>query len=204
MNFAKLTDSPAGRESRDGATGYFRTWHLHPNRTTQEFDLARRIFCRDYGNATPAQALFLLSEFPTLTQKAALQTNLLADTQRLPEWTHEDHAHVKAHWANQGSVKEHNALIRLFRGTLTGKDKVRFFCLVNWMVTAQQDALQAVLAPLVVKRTVSESQGRMTLKGKNGLKGYLLRSEMLPRSVSVQVVDPCHDLIGEMFMKGGK
>lgn len=169
LSFPFLTDAPAPKQSRDGVL-------LRLNNTTMtdtERALARRILARQWGNATPAQALLCLSLF-----HAARCSAPVADPAKVAFTVEvDDKPHVHRHWGNAGSVKEHNALIRLLDRDFGTANRDRFMGRVAWLVTASQADIQAFLKTVGLP---DANGGRVQIPGKQGCTGFLMQTELFP------------------------
>ena len=169
LSFPILTDSPAPQASREGVLVRWPKVTM----TETERTLARRILARQWGNATPAQALLCLSLFPAARCSAPgvdpALCGYVIDT--------EDKAQVITHWRMNGSVKEANALIRLLDKDYGTADSERFFARVAWLVTADQKDIQAFLKTVGLPEAHG---GRIQLPNKQGCRGFLKSAELFP------------------------
>ena len=176
-----LTDTPASQRQRNAALDHLSD-RIRSNNplTTNDKAVTKRIITRDYGHATPAQALVCLSYFPDNDVNPKEVTDLAVIQTPKTNKTSND---VTANWHRNSTVKECNALIRLVDGDL-GKDPDRFFRRVAWLVTADQHDIQGFLRGLNFPAPVA---GNVDLpangKGRHGCRGFLRHDELFPRSV---------------------
>ena len=171
FSFPFLTDSPAPQASREGVLT--RWGNGVANMDNTEAQLGKRIIGRQWGQATPAQALLCLSLFPAARCAAPVGNpdNLVIT------FLSEDKPAIVDHWRSKCSVKEANALIRLLDKDYGTAGKERFLARCAWLVTADQTALQAFLRTLDLPKP---NGGRVQIPGKQGCTGFLMQTELFP------------------------
>lgn len=165
-----LTDAPAPAESRRGVITRLGT--ATATTTTHDRAVIRRIMARQYGNATPAQALLAMAE--------ASRASCSIPSAAVPYvpwcWAPEDRDAVFAHWASQGSTKEANAIIRILDGDWGTAGHDRWLARVAWLVQVSQTDIQAWVRTLGLDLRPE----RVVLPGHWGCRGWLARAELIP------------------------
>lgn len=191
LTIAMLTDSPADARSRNGALA------RSGGKDAETTATAKRILSRQWGAATPAQALFLLGEF-------AQESNTTPTADRaalpLPPFDPAERAAVHRHWLADGTTKEHNALIRLLDRDFGDVTPTTWFGRVAWLVGATQPEIQGEIRK--AKLPPADKGGRVQLPGHLGCRGFLRAAELFPREYkhlaakAIQEPMPIMDLFG--------
>lgn len=190
LSFPYLTDSPAPSQSRDGIRA---RWGRIDDLAARA--VAKRIVARQWGNATPAQALLALASF---ADAVGVPT---ADAHGITfEIDPADNLAVQRHWDLHATVKEANALIRLLDRDYGKAGRDLYIARVAWLVTASQPDIQAYLRTLALP--APSAAGRVQLPGKHGCTGFLMHSELFPRparTAKVVYAVPGEDAILDLF-----
>ncbi len=167
-----FTDTPASKKQRQAALRLLNA--QLPKQDDHEKRLAMRIICRQWGNATPAQALLVLSQIPDAKCTVPEAHDLsVMNFQRVG-----DLQATADRWNANATIKECNALIRLSSAKYHTAGRDRFIARAAWLVTASQEDIQCYLHTLSLPAPLA---GNIDPTPKHGCRGFFRQSELFPR-----------------------
>lgn len=171
--FPNLTDArniksfPLSKKGYDRAVGV-----LGERDDPDVVAICRRVRTRQWGNATPAQALLFCAALPNWTspRSAPLLTNIPIPC------TKEE---LNDHWDQDAGTKEYNLFIQLADQRFGKCGRHDYLHAVAWLCGANQEQIQEVLKPFAEKFCDPGSGNTLQIRGElNGLRGFLKRSEV--------------------------
>ena len=181
LNIQPLTDSCTRESRQKSEAGYYHAEFLHWPRVkdcTPTIHVLQRIRSRQWGTATPAQAMVVIAA--ALAGELKAQGNLESLSPNLPA---EDRKLVAAHWRDKATTKEFNAAIRVLS---MDSQTTKVHNAVAWLVGPErtQEEIQKAIRPIVEAHFGTSSDGS-TLLLKNqyrwqGMTGYLASKEVFP------------------------
>ena len=181
LNITTLTDSCTRESRQKSEAGYYHAEFLHWPRVQNckpTIHILQRIRARQWGTATPAQALVVIAA--ALAGELKAQGNLESLSPDLPA---EDRKLVSSHWRDKATTKEFNAGIRVLS---MENQASRVHNAVAWLVDPErtQAEIQKALRPVIEAHFGASTDGS-TLLLKNqyrwqGMTGYLATKEVFP------------------------